>query len=288
MNLTNFHKSPVARVVETVRREAARYGVSIHHSELVGMIPQEALTDAAVWYLQLDQFENNQVLEQQLQAVAPAPSVEKPSFQDALASADPTPGGGSAAAYTGANAAALVAMVARLTSSKKKYADVHPIMWQILERAEALRQELNNAVKEDADAFDQLMLAMKMAKETDEQIASRKVAMTAATLHAAEVPLKVAGLSVEVLGLAAEVTGQGVLNAISDGGCAAAHAQAALVSAGLNVRINLLDMLGKQGLPDNPEARRMLDKLKTLENEAATLQARVRTILVERGGFDLT
>jgi glutamate formiminotransferase / formiminotetrahydrofolate cyclodeaminase len=287
MNLTNFHKTPVARVVETVRREAARYGVSVHHSELVGMIPQEALTDAAVWYLQLDQFENNQVLERQLQAVAPAPRDEKPSFQDALASADPTPGGGSAAAYTGANAAALVAMVSRLTTSKKKYIDVHPLMWQILDRAEALRKQLNSAVEEDAAAFDQLMLAMKMPKDTDEQISSRKAAITAATLHAAEVPLKVAGQSVEVLELAVEVAGKGVLNAISDGGCAAAHAQAALVSAGLNVRINLLDMLGKQDGPDEPEARRMLDELKTLESQAAALQERVRNILVERGGFDL-
>ena len=68
MNLTNYRKTPVARVVEMIRREAARYGKLIHHSELIGMIPQEALIDAAVWYLQLDQFEPNQVLEQQVQA----------------------------------------------------------------------------------------------------------------------------------------------------------------------------------------------------------------------------
>ncbi len=62
MNLTNFRKTPVARVVEMIRREAQRYGVAIHHSELVGLIPQEALVDAAVWYTQLDQFEKDQML----------------------------------------------------------------------------------------------------------------------------------------------------------------------------------------------------------------------------------
>ena len=63
MNLTNFRETPVGRVVEMIRREAQRYGVAIHHSELVGLIPQEALIDAAVWYTQLDQFSTEQILE---------------------------------------------------------------------------------------------------------------------------------------------------------------------------------------------------------------------------------
>ena len=282
MNLTNFHKTPIARVVETVRREAARYGVLVHHSELVGMIPQEALIDAAVWYLQLDQFENNQILEQQL-AAEPAESLQPvaDSFQDDLASAKPAPGGGSAAAYTAANAAALVAMVSRLTTGKKKYVDVQDLMWSILERAEALRKELNNAVIEDAVSFDSLMLAMKLPKDTDEQIANRQSALTAATLQASRVPLKVAGKAVEVMELAAQVIEKGNLNAISDGGSAAAHAQAALVSAGLNVQINLM------GMQDNPEARNLLAELKTIEKKAAVLQEQVRKTLIQRGGVDL-
>ena len=66
MNLTNFHQSPLAQVVEFVRREAQRYGVNIHHSELVGLIPQQSLLDAAVWYMQMDQFESGQILESKL------------------------------------------------------------------------------------------------------------------------------------------------------------------------------------------------------------------------------
>lgn len=283
MNLTNFHKTPIARVVETIRREAARYGVMIHHSELVGMIPQEALTDAAVWYLQLDQFEKDQILEQQL-AAKETESPSQPAvdtFQDDLASAKPAPGGGSAAAYTAANAAALVAMVTRLTTGKKKYAEVQDRMWKIMERADALRAELNAAVQEDAASFDALMQAMKLPKDSDVQQGLRQAAVEKATLHAARVPLGVCGKAVEVMELAVEVVEKGNLNAISDGGSAAAHAQAALVSAGLNVQINLL------GMPENPQAQAMLAELQGLEERAAALQAQIKEILVKRGGFRL-
>ena len=118
MNLTNFRKTPLFRVVELVRREAQRYGVGIHHSELVGLIPQEALIDSAVWYTQLDQFEPEQILENRLfvaQAQSTATTENPYFFIEQLASANPTPGGGSAAAFTAAEAAALVAMVGRVT-----------------------------------------------------------------------------------------------------------------------------------------------------------------------------
>jgi glutamate formiminotransferase/formiminotetrahydrofolate cyclodeaminase len=116
MNLTNYKGSPLARVVELVRREAARYGAGIHHSELVGLIPEEALVEAAAWHLQLDQFEPEQILERRLRSVLEGEDTgSQEEFLEALASEQPAPGGGSAAAYTGAEAAALVAMVARLT-----------------------------------------------------------------------------------------------------------------------------------------------------------------------------
>jgi glutamate formiminotransferase/formiminotetrahydrofolate cyclodeaminase len=122
MNLTNYLGTPVARVVETIRREAARYGVAVHHSELVGLIPQEALVEAARWHLQLDQFENEQILEYSLAAAQQeASGSASQDFLDALAEGTPAPGGGSAAAYAGAAGAALAAMVARLTLGKKKY-----------------------------------------------------------------------------------------------------------------------------------------------------------------------
>jgi hypothetical protein len=105
-----------------------------------GLIPQEALVNAAIWYLQMDQFEPEQILEQRLYEVSRTsePSGERqPDFLDQLASGQPTPGGGSAAAHTAAAAAALVAMVARTTIGKKKYAGVEARMWELIEQAEA-------------------------------------------------------------------------------------------------------------------------------------------------------
>ena len=118
MNLTNFRESPIGRVVEAIRREAARYGVSVHHTELVGLIPQQALIDAAIWYTQMDQFSMNQILETRLyETGAPLPkdgqgAGEPVTFIEQVAAATAAPGGGSAAAHTAALAAALVEMVA--------------------------------------------------------------------------------------------------------------------------------------------------------------------------------
>src|SRR5690606_30526037 len=145
MNLTNFRKTPLARVIEMIRSEAARYGASIEKSELIGLIPQEALDDAAAWYLHLHEFDHQQILERRIHSMAPP---AENSFLDAVASAEPAPGGGSAAAHAGALAAGLVAMVARLTLGKKKYADVQDAMTALLSEAEALRKQFSLAVEQ--------------------------------------------------------------------------------------------------------------------------------------------
>ena len=131
----------VARVVETIRREAQRYGVGIRHSELVGLIPQEALVDAAVWYTQLDAFDKEQVLEYRLvDSSASAPQPKPVSFIEELAAPTATPGGGSAGAYAGAMGAGLVSMAAGLTIGKKKYAAVEAQMQRLQDLIVALRR----------------------------------------------------------------------------------------------------------------------------------------------------
>ena len=282
MNLTNFRKTPIARVVETVRREAARYGALITHSELVGMIPQEALNDAATWYLQLDNFDSDQVLERKLfgAAAETGPSQEEsgPTFIEQLASGEPTPGGGSAAAHTGAAAAALVSMVSRLTVGKKKYLQVENEMWGILEESEALRKDLEQAVIKDAQAFEAFMQAIKLPKNTEEEIAIREEEMLAATYKAAEVPLEVCKKLVRVLELACKTAEFGNSNAISDAGSAAALAVAAFTSAGMNVKINL------NGLEEE-RALLILSELAAFEETARTLNSKYHEILTERGGI---
>ena len=274
MNLTNFHKTPLARVVEMIRREAQRYGVAIHHSELVGLIPQEALVDAAVWYTQLDQFEKDQILETRLYA-----SQSQGNFLDELAGGNPTPGGGSAAAYSAAMGAGLVAMVARLSIGKKKYAEVEPEMKDVLEKAEALRVKLTKAVDEDAASFEGIMQAFKLPKETDEEIYARAQAIQDATLHATEVPLQTARGAVDVMEMALQVAKVGNNNAITDSASGAAMARAALISAGYNVRINV------SSLKDTAKADELLADLKALEAQADEIEDSLRQVLVERGGL---
>lgn len=279
MNLTNFRETAIAQVVEMIRREAARYGVAVHHSELVGLIPQDALVDAAVWYLQLDQFEPEQILERRLEAALQTSHKSGEDFLDELAAATPTPGGGSASAYSAAAAAALVAMVARLTLGKKKYAEVEERMQTIIQEAETLRGQMSDAVQQDAAAFEEVMNALRLPKETAEQQQTRQQAVTAAMIHAAQVPLEVARGAIKAMQLAFEVISKGNINAISDGGSAAAQAQAALSGAALNVRINLKD------IEKTPAVTEMLSELKSLENQASQLQAQIKITLSKRGGL---
>jgi len=289
MNLTNFRKTPLARVVELIRREASRYGVAVHHSELVGLIPQEALEDAAVWHLQLDQFQADQVLEKRLYAALQddlQPSEPQDAlftvdedFLKALASGTPTPGGGSATAYAASMAVSLVLMVVRLTIGKKKYVEVEDEMRSIEQQAVRLAEELTQAVAEDSSAFQAVMEAIRMPKETQEEKTTRSHSIQTATLYAAQVPLGVARKSLELLEITQKLVLHGNLNAISDTGSAAALAGAALSGAGLNVRINA------PGLDDRGTAAGLLEEIGEIEIRGADLQEQIRVQLFQRGGF---
>jgi glutamate formiminotransferase/formiminotetrahydrofolate cyclodeaminase len=280
MNLTNFRETPIGRVVETIRREAQRYGVGVHHSELVGLIPQEALIDTAVWYTQLDQFSAEQILESRLYQSGDSQSKESSaSFLDDLAAATAAPGGGSAAAYAGAMGAALVAMVAGLTVGRKKYLAVEAEMQAVRVQAEELRKELTDAVEDDSAAFEAVMGALKLPKETDEEQKSRAAAIYIATINAAHVPLHTVKNSVKVMELAARCAKDGNLNAISDAMSGAAMARAALTAAGYNVRINL------NSLEDKSAGEKMLKELADLEKQADRIEKEIRKTMQERGGI---
>jgi glutamate formiminotransferase / formiminotetrahydrofolate cyclodeaminase len=280
MNLTNFRQTSVGRVVEVIRSEAGRLGTKIHHSELIGLIPQEALVDSAVWYLQLEGFQPNQILEYQLSRVSTQSAASTGNtFLDALAAATPTPGGGSAAAQAGAMGAALVAMVARLTIGKKKYAGVEAQMTEILNQADRLRRELTHAVEEDANAFTGVLDAFKLPHESPEEQAFRENVIQQASLHAAQVPLAVAQKTVAIMALAERCAALGNLNAISDAASAAALSQAALTSAGYNVRINI------NGLSDRTAGESFLIQLKAIEVRARKLEKQVHNMLNERGAI---
>jgi len=169
-------------------------------------------------------------------AVITQDSIE--GFLDRLASADATPGGGSAAAIMGAMGAALVSMVCNLSIGKKGYESVQTDIQKMLEQSEALRHRLTAMVAEDVAAFDSLMAAYKRPKSSDEEKLERAAAIQAALRGATDVPLDCARVCAEVVVLARRASEVGYHGVISDGGVAALAANSAARSAALNVYIN--------------------------------------------------
>jgi formiminotetrahydrofolate cyclodeaminase len=177
------------------------------------------------------------------------------NFSEVLASGAPTPGGGCASALSGALAAGLAAMVARTTAASKKFADRAEQMNQVAIEADRLRGEFLALVDEDARAFDRVMEAFRMPKETPEQQAARSQAIQQAYRAAVEPPMRVCARSLRVLELAVRVAEQGNPSAASDAGVAALLAATALEGGALNVQINL-GSIKDEGFRD-PQAERI-------------------------------
>ncbi len=275
MNLTNFEKTPVHRVQELVRREAARYGLVITKAELVGLIPQKALLSSAMYYLQLNDMADEQVLEIRL-AENTDSDITPFTMLDATAAATPTPGGGSSAALVGALGSALTEMVAKLTVGRKKYAQFEEEARQILEQALPLRQQLTAAIMEDSAAFNQLMASWRNSELSEEE---KQKAIELATIHAAEVPMKVARLSRQMAKLAKRITKRGNTNAVTDAAAAAVLARSAVQIAGLNVKINMTS-INDEGLTNS-----WLRELAEIEEETSVLAEETMLIAAQRGGF---
>jgi glutamate formiminotransferase/formiminotetrahydrofolate cyclodeaminase len=254
MNLVDIAQTPVYRAYDMVKMEAAASGVATTWSEIVGLIPEQALFDAAARHLQLTNFDADQVLERRVRAAAT--STQQPSTEDFVASvaaATPTPGGGSVAAHTGALAGALAQMVAALTVGRKKYADVEGEMRDVARRGAELSHRLNELVALDAQSYAAVSSAYKLPKDTPEQQEQRSAAITAALVGASEVPLETARAAAEVASLAETAAAKGNANAVSDAGVAALLAEAACRGAAYNVRINVASL-------SDPDAGRALSE----------------------------
>ena len=275
MNLTDFRKTPIHRVQELVRQEAARYGISIANAELIGLAPQNAMFDAAQWYLQLDEFSEEQILEVQI-AEETSAEITPRAFLDATAAGSPTPGGGSTAALAGALGASLTLMVANLTLGRKKYAEVEEQAADIVSRTGKLKDELTNAVKADSDAFDGVMQAYRDKSLTGDD---RQIAIERATIIAGEVPLSVARMSLEVASLALEISKIGNVNALTDGAAGGIMARAAAQIAALNVRVNAT------ALKDKKMASEWQVELEAIEQSIDSMTSEIQEIAAERGGF---
>ena len=247
MNLTDSEQTPVHRVFEMVKREAARYGVMPVSSEIVGLIPKKALEQAAEWFLQVENFDSSLILENRLAAVMGGKmavgglraGVEP--FVEQLAAPTATPGGGSASAAAAAMAAGLAVMVASMSRGKKAYLQHESQLSSAIARLTPLREELKAAIDADADSYNSVMKAYRQAKAAaDEQAAAALV--EAALKEATTVPLAVAEKAHAVAEIAQSLAPITNPNMKSDLTTALALARAAITGALANVEINLASL----------------------------------------------
>jgi formiminotetrahydrofolate cyclodeaminase len=244
MNLTDFEQTPIHRVFEFVRREAARYGVAPVSSEIVGLIPKLALEQAAEWFLQVENFDSSLILENRLAAVIGGKTaigglragIEP--FLEQLAAPTATPGGGSAAAAAGAMAAGLASMVASMSRGKKAYAQFSNELNEAIARLGTIREELKAAIDADAESYNVVMKAYKEAKDS----ADGARLINAALEQATSVPLGVAERATEVAQVVSNLRPITNPNMSSDLTTASALAKAAREGALANVDINLGSM----------------------------------------------
>jgi glutamate formiminotransferase/formiminotetrahydrofolate cyclodeaminase len=248
MNLVDTEKTPLHQAYDMVRMEAEARGVTPTWSEIVGLVPERVLFDAAARHVRLRNFSTDMVLERKVRAAITG-GESLSGFVASVASASPTPGGGSVAAHAGALGAALAQMVAGLTAGKKKYAAVDAEMKEIALKAAELVNRLGTLVQKDADSYAAVSAAYKLPGEGD-AAAARQDAITNALLGAAEAPLETARACAEVLVLALAVAERGNVNAVSDAGVAALLAEAGARGASYNVRINIASLEDKsRGAP---------------------------------------
>jgi glutamate formiminotransferase/formiminotetrahydrofolate cyclodeaminase len=271
MNLTDMDVTPLHVAFDTCDERARDRGLRVTGSELVGLVPKQALLAAGVHYLQrmgrstgipeeailqvavrtlglgeVKPFDlADRVIDYRLASPAPLVGMSLRAFADELSSDSPAPGGGSVSAVAGALGAALAAMVANLSHPKKGFEAVQPRLEAIAVRGQALKARLLAAVDADTQAFDGLLAAMRLPKGTPEEQAARTEAIALATVSAIEVPLGVLEACPEIIGLCREVGRIGLQASKSDAGTGAQVARAAAAGAYQNVCINLPGLTDK-------------------------------------------
>ncbi|HEY1659595.1 MAG TPA: glutamate formimidoyltransferase [Candidatus Sulfotelmatobacter sp.] len=263
MNLTDFEQTPVHRVFELVKREAARYGAIPISSEIVGLIPKKALEQAAEWFLQVENFDSSLILENRLSAVMSGKmavgglraGIEP--FIEQLAAPTAAPGGGSAAAAAGAMAAGLAVMVASMSRGKKAYLAYETQLSAAIARLAPLREELKAAIDADAEAFNLVMKAYKDAKSLRESEGATLI--ESALKQATGVPLSVAEKAREIARIVKTLEPITNPNMKSDLTTATALANAAVSGALANVDINLASLKDQAFVQ---ETRRRVERIR--------------------------
>lgn len=304
INLTNYKVSPPHLVLEKARELAAERGIVVTGSEIVGLIPLEALKTAGEYYLEKQGRSKGapveDILETAIQSMGlrdvasfdikekviglrePAEedliALTSKGFADEVSRESPAPGGGSVAAHAGSLGAALASMVANLTHGKGGYEEHFDRMEQIAREAQKIKDELLIQVDDDSKAFGLYMDALRLPKETEEEKTFRKMKMQEGLKTAIVVPLKTAELGLSALKLALETGENGNKNSQSDAGVGAEMSFTCVVGGLLNVLINL------KGIEDETYKNEMREKCKSLYKEAKELKEKAMDVTFQRIG----
>ncbi len=277
MNLVNYELSSLHHAFEAVRREAERYGVRVASSELVGLVPQTAIERAAEFYLQMENFTPDAVIENRIASVLAARQDDRAeqAFVAEAASDRPAPGGGAAAARSAALGAALGEMMASLTERQEKFADVAGEVRDALQELKLLREQLEQAAHDDAASFRRVVAARRAARADEGEARAHANEIEAALKGAATVPVETAGLAVQVLELLETIAEIGDPRALSDTATGAQLALAATVAARYNVLVNTAEIEDDEF---NREHRARADDLLARAREIA---ARIEALLLD-------
>ncbi len=303
MNLVNIEQTPVHVAFEEVRAQARKRGTRVSGSELVGLIPLQAMLDAGKFYLKqqkrstgipekdiiliavksmglddLGPFDpKEKIIEYRIrEQFGPLVNMRIDAFADELSSDSPAPGGGSVAAVAGSLGAGLAAMVANLTFGKRKWEPLYERMCTLADDGQKLKTRLLQLVDEDTDSFNRVMDAFRLPKKTSEQSAVRDAAIEEATKHATNIPMEVLKACRSVMDLALTAAQDGNPNSVSDAGVAAEMASAGARGAALNVRINL------GGISDDEFCSKMKSDTQKLLAEIDDLLAQIRKTVDEK------
>lgn len=304
LNLTDIDVTPMHIAFDEACKCAAERGIRVTGSELVGLVPKQALLDAADFFLKrqerslgiserekikiaiksmgLDELApfdpEKRVIENLLADVKDERLVrmDLKRFSEETASESPAPGGGSVAAYCGAMGAALGTMVANLSAHKRGWDERWAEFSDWAVKGEAYRQELIKLVDEDTRSFDLILAAMQLPKESPEQIAARKDAMREATKGAIMVPLRTLEVCVASMDVMKAMAEKGLNASVSDAGVGAMCARTGALGAYLNVRINCA------GLDDESWKKDVLAKADALKAKAESMEAEVMAVVLSK------
>lgn len=304
INLTDYETTPIHLVFEEVRKQANKRGVRVTGSELVGLVPLDAMVIAGKYYLRKQKYStgvpeseiiknaiqslglnnlqtfspNDKIIEYAVEKEEKLINMKINNFLDLLSTNSPAPGGGSVSALAIALSASLTSMVANLTIGLKKWDNIYLDMCHIAEKSQNIKFNMEKLIDLDTNAFNELILCYRMPKNNKININKRLKAIDLALKNATEIPFKILNNSLSIIKLAKDVSNSGNPNALSDAGVAVELAYAGSFSAYYNILINLKDINDKIYIKETKNKSKTI--IKKIEDIYLYVHKKINKILI--------